>query len=84
MLVILDTVMLDIMSYSLFSAGFCHSAFKIVRLVLHADKLLVDYCYLSRLVLKLCFRGVVRSSLADTLELVQPYSRLTFLGSLYE
>lgn len=79
MLVILDTVMLDIMSYSLFSAGFCHSAFKIVRLVLQADN-----CYLSRLVLKLCFRGVVRSSLADTLELVQPYSRLTFLGSLYE
>lgn len=55
--VILDIVMLDIMSYSLFGAGFCHSPFKIVRLVLQADKLLMDYRYLSRLVLKF-FLGV--------------------------
>lgn len=57
MLVILDIVMLDIMSDSLFSAGFCHSPFKIVRLVLQADKLLMDYRYLSRLVLKWFFLG---------------------------
>lgn len=55
MLVILDIMMLDIKSCSLFSAGFCHSLFKIVRLVLQADKLLMDYRYLFRLVLKFFF-----------------------------
>lgn len=50
-LVILDIVILDIVNYFLFTAGFCYISFNIVRPFLQKDELLwVSYSF--RLVLK--------------------------------